>query len=238
MKKQLLASMINFLVLAVLLVFIASCNDITPAFTTSITSSPTDTPTITTIYEPLARTDDSAYKTFVSTNESIIHFSFQYPSSYILVDESKGKNNPSLIVHFSATIDNEFGERAYKYIDIWIRNYLDKWMGFPEAKTQMYKTISSLKSQYERFRLIEKNKAVVDGIEGWEIITRYAKPFYKDTYHGWTSPAAMIIERELFFDYKNMTWNIRLYTDEESYEEQTKADFEYVLRTFKFPEKN
>jgi hypothetical protein len=220
MKKNGTINLVRCFVILILLLPVSNCGE-----------------NIKNTYKPLEGTDGKEFTKFSSSNASLIHFSFEYPSSYYLTDESKGNNNPSLVVQLSATTENELGKHSIKYMDIWITNYSSEWLGLPDAKKTMDEHIADVKwALYRNYRLIEKQKVVLEGVEGWETIVTYRSRLVKDNYHGWSDPPAFITERNLFFDYQGMTWEFRLYTDSETYKKQTKEDFEHVLRTFKFPD--
>ena len=192
-----------------------------------------------TIYSlPIDTKSNSEYKTFTTDDESTVYFSFEYPSYYRLNDQTQGDNNPVLYLRLSGQTNEEFYNGTLKSFDFWITNYHTDWLGFPDAETAMKEHISELKWALifmRNFRLVEKRRVVVDGVEGWEtIITFRERPFIPSG-HGTPRDPAFIISRDLFFDYQGMTWQISLYTDKDSYEQQTKEEFEHILSTFKFP---
>ena len=186
-------------------------------------------------YTPVERVNGDEYKTFITIEESLLHFSFEYPSYYWLVDEAQRNVNPSLNVGLNGETRDEFFNGIVKSIDIHITNYSPKWLGFPNAESAVKKHISEYKwSFFRHYRLLEKHQAVVDGIEGWETITTFRERRSLPFGHGTPRDPTFIIARDLFFDFKGMTWQFSLYTDRDSYAKQTKADFEHILSTFKF----
>jgi hypothetical protein len=217
LKKKKLVNLIGSLVLIVSLAPIVSCG------------------VMTTTYKPLDSTDGSAYKTFTTPNDSRVHFSFGYPSSYVLTDESAGQSNPEISVHFSATTKEDFEIGRFKYIEIEVTNLL-RHSGYPDAETAMKRRINEYKWSWSRnYRLVTKHRVVVDGVEGWETIISFRHKPYQ-TFDPWPTPKQnFVVYKDLFFDYQGMTWRIYLETDADSYKQQASADFEHVLRTFKFP---
>jgi hypothetical protein len=189
----------------------------------------------TTTYLPIDTGDATGYQLFSSSNGTV-HFSLEYPSSYNLINGTTGDNNPFLSLTLLGHTEDEFITGNVKFINISITNYSKEWLGFPDAKTAMEKNISEYKWSLKRnFRLVEKHKAIVDGIDGWETNITFRERPQRNLADAIARAPIFAVARDLFFDYQGMTWHISLYTDKGSYEKQTKADFEHILRTFKFP---
>lgn len=188
--------------------------------------------TETKYYTPKEYSGDNAYKTFTTIEEGVPYFSFEYPSNYHLSDQTDTWREGFGFVVLSGNVsEKEFMNGTVQDIIIDIR---DVYQGFASAESSMENTIAFRKWSYQRnYRLIEKHKSILDGIEGWEILITYKLRFNK--FSGYMKPPN-IVNRILFFDYQDTTWKISLYTDADSYEKETKAVFEHLLQTFKFHE--
>ncbi len=186
-------------------------------------------------YAPIQRSSSDEYKTFTTSEESLVHFSFEYPSDYWLNDQSQGNVNPSLYVGLTGVTIDDLSQGIVKDIDIRITNYSPKWLGLPDAESAVKEQINEYKwSFYRNYRLLEKHKAVIDGVEGWEIVVTFRERPLPDFGYGKLREPISVVARDLFFDYQGITWQISLYTDVESYEKDTKAVFEHILQTFDF----
>jgi hypothetical protein len=186
-------------------------------------------------YLPSNDISDTSLLKFVPTPNSPF-FSFEYPTYYKLIDETINPD-PWLNLMLYGHTEEELVAGTIKRIQIHITNYNPKWLDFPNATIAMEENIKTRKWSLKRnFRLLEKHKAIIDGVEGWETVMSYrTRPTLFPVDVTPISPS-FIIERDLFFNYQGVTWEISLYTDKESYEKQTKEDFENILRTFKFHE--
>ena len=186
-------------------------------------------------YAPIEYSEGNDFKTFVTVEEGAPYLSFEYPSYYRLSDQTDTWHDGFAFVVLGGNIsEEEFYSGKVKNIEIHIKSIAH---GFSNAETSMEHRISLRKWSLQRnYRLREKHKAVVGGIEGWETIITYRERPPPNIGHGTPGGPAFIVARELFFDYQGMTWQIRLYTDADSYEKETKAVFEHLLQTFKFHE--
>ncbi len=180
------------------------------------------------IYSPIDNFGGNDYETFVA-DEGIPHFSFEYPSYYAVGYQSM-PGVPSTNAGLHSVPIEEFYEGSVKDIDIHI-HYTGG--GFPDAETAMKERIAQIKRE-TNVQIREQVRIIIAGIEGWELVASFEeKPFPPPGDDaGLPRDPEHIISRDLFFDYQGMMWQISLYTDVGSYE-QTNADFEHVLGTFR-----
>jgi len=186
-------------------------------------------------YTPIEYSGSNDYEIFATVKEGAPYFSFEYPSKYFLSDQTDTWQDGFVFVVLAGHVsEEEFMNGTVKDIMIDIRNVSQ---GFSDAESYMEHRISFHKWSLQRnYRLREKHKAVLGGIEGWEIIITYRERPFSNIGHGTPGGPAFIVVREFFFDYQGMTWHIRLHTDADSYEKETKTVFEHILQTFKFHE--
>ena len=180
-------------------------------------------------YIPVKYSDGENYKTFITPKEADFRLSFEYPSYYAL---SYQPNRPPIgtYITLSGVPSDKFFSGSIKTIEIHI-TFIGG--GFPDANTAVKERISDLKWSWVRnFRLKAKYNVCVDGLEGQEIVVTYRqRPIYGSGHGRKPRDPAFVVRREVFFDYRDVLWHISLYTDADSYE-QTKVDFEHILKTF------
>jgi hypothetical protein len=187
-------------------------------------------------YTPIEYSEGSDYRAFVTIEEGAPYFSFEYPSYYGLSDQT-APGNPFLYVVLNGILLENFYKGKVKTIKICITNVSQELLVFPDAETAVNSYVSERKwSFYRNYRLREKHKAVVGGIEGWETVITYRERPLPVGELGKPRDPAFIVRRDVFLDFQGMTWQISLITDTDSYEQQTKTDFEHILQTFKFHE--
>jgi hypothetical protein len=172
---------------------------------------------------------------YVSSRDSLPRFSFEYPVCYSLSDRTEGNLNPALYIYLNAESSDEFFKGILKDIRIEMTNYDPKWLGFADAKTSMNRNISDLKRVlYRNFRILAKRRITVNGIQGWETIVSFRERPFSGIIDMKARLPNFMIARDVYFDYQGVTWVISLYSDKNSYEIQTKNNFELILKTFKF----
>ena len=202
------------------------------------------------VYAPITYSDDNGYFTFTAEN-GIPRFSFEYPSDYNLLSYQSMPEVPITSVLLS-DVDYRYQEEYmgdyvirsniveyppeaewdYKLVNIFIDKYS------PEAATALKECIAEHKRYAiaglsEDFRLLQKRRVVVAGIEGWEIVLSYIDlPVMPHGSSEVRTRAVPVVARELFFDYQDMAWNIRVYSDEGN-AEQARLDYEHILQTLR-----
>jgi hypothetical protein len=96
--------------------------------------------------------------------------------------------------------------------------------------------IFSSADNINNYLLLEKNQVDFGGIEGWEVVFSFTEsplndPAYKNT--PIREKLVPVISRYLYFNYKDMVWEIFLYGAAAN-DTQNKEDYEHVIKTFKF----
>ena len=108
----------------------------------------------------------------------------------------------------------------------------------PGAETEVNERIAEyeqlvIEGHREDFRLLEKNRVIIAGLEGWEIVTSYTS--LPVTYLDDPCPrtrAVRVISRYVFFDYQDTVWRIYVSSDAGN-ADQTKLDYEHILGTLR-----
>lgn len=184
------------------------------------------------VYSAGQNQDINGYKTFVTPDNEDIRYSFEYPG-YYWINPQEGLPF-GMEVATGKGITKEEGDQG-KINIIYIRIPYAK--GDNNADNGMKENISGVKWELLRnFRLTQKHRVIVNGYEGWETIMTFRQR--KSLYHGAYAtavPPAFIIQRDIFLYHQGVTYQIQIYADEESYE-QNKGDFEHILKTFKIIE--
>ena len=183
------------------------------------------------VYAPIEYTGGEDYEIFIA-DKGIPHFSFEYPSHYRLIEYRSMPGAISTYVRFNAIPVEEFYAGNVNYIDIDIY-YVD--VSIPDSETAIKSHISEFKWGNRNFRLKEKNRVIVAGLEGCEVIASFRERPVPDIGEGVPRGPLFIVSRDLFFEYQDMVWQISLYVDDDSYE-QAKVGFEHILRTFRIIE--
>jgi len=189
------------------------------------------TPPIIKVYEPIEYAYGDEYITFTAEG-AVPSFSFEYPSDYNLLSYQPMPQYPSTSVLLSDVdyyqehiVNGEIikgdiigcppeAEWDYKHMQIFV--YRANESG---AETEVERKIDAYRQWVTRgwsedFRLLEKNRVVVAGLEGWEIVISYIDlpPVFVDGPCPRTRAVA-VVNRFLFFDYQDTIWEIRLYSD-------------------------
>jgi len=174
--------------------------------------------------------DNEIYKVFTS-DETDLSVSFQYPSYYYVSDRLE-PGNPRRDLRLMGTTMEEFAKGKVNEIFIHITYPKD---GFPFADTAVDNHISDRKWEFHRnFRLIQKARVIFRDLEGWETIITYRERPFGAAIDLVPREPAFIVQRDIFFDYQDMVWQISLFADVKSYDGHAKNDFEHVLNTMKF----
>jgi hypothetical protein len=222
--------MVNKVFSRVICVFITGLVLITILFLNSCSQSNTK------VYAPLASSEDDEFRTFVA-QKGIPHFSFEYPSYYELVSYQPMPDYlGTSVILCGPLVEEEKGN--IKHIEITIAKHSQY---SKNAKAAVNERIDEYKS-YVRigmgkdFELREKNRVVVAGAEGWEIVYSYTElpdPKYSFPDLEVRDEPTPVVIRDLYFDYQDMLWGICLYSDIAT-DEQARAEYEHMLRSFKF----
>jgi len=165
----------------------------------------------------------SEYKTFTLKN-GIAHFSFEYPSSYKVVD-----NIVSLMPAYTHIIlrkppNEEQMERITSVLSI----YVDEAYTPLSVDSAISSNLSDI-STWNDFKLLERSSIQVVGVNGQRIVYSWASIPAR---HGIAGEPIPSLAREVYFYQDGQLWNISISSDELT-TEAAKADFEHVLRTFK-----
>lgn len=213
------------------------------------------TPPIIKAYAPIEYSDGDEYIAFTAEG-AVPCFSFEYPSDYNLLDYTSAPEFRSTSVRFTDVdyyyqeyiINGEVikgdvigcppeAEWDYKHIEILVDRISEY---SPEAEIAVDEAIAT----YERwvtegwtedFRLLEKNRVIVAGLEGWEIVISFTSlPVFRDGPCPSTR-AVDVVYRGLFIDYQNTVWEMRVYSDAAS-AEQARLDYEHILGTLRILE--
>jgi len=207
------------------------------------------------VYGPIDYTDGDEYIAFTA-EDAVPSFSFEYPSDYTLYSYQPMPGYPSTSVILSdvdyqyqeVIIDGQIyvtniveyppeAEWDYKDINIYVHKANEY---APGAETEVNERIDEYKQMVragynEDFKLLEKNRVMVAGMEGWEIVVSFTDlpvipPGFPDA--GPRTRAVSVIGRELFFDYQNTVWRISVFSDAGN-ADQAKLDYEHILGTLR-----
>ena len=169
--------------------------------------------------------DDSGNK-IVTVNKGIAHFSMEFPSGFrfgtIKIDKSGGTE--SLTVDFIGPVTPDVG---LPLISINVDSYEDSFTAERAAESLLNQA-----RNYNNFKLLDESTKTVAGV------TAYQHSYYFDTWpYDHTNPpedAAFVtwLSKEVFFDYIEFSYTLRLGSDP-SREEQDMAAFDRILETFK-----
>jgi hypothetical protein len=194
-------------------------------------------------YTPMNNANDGKYSSFSATGIPL--FSFEYPVDYVITSyhpmpEFTGTSvmlrtlasiPPTTTMTDQIPLDFVFNNI---YIDI---VYLNEYAPPAEA------AVDNIAVEYKRyeesgsvkdFKIIYKRQVVVGGVKGWEI--EYSFINYPETFAGYdTSHPMPLIVRNVYFDYKDMSFNISLFSDAAIIDKTEKA-YEHILQTFKLLE--
>lgn len=178
---------------------------------------------------PLEYSGGEAYKAFTIPEGKSLRFSFEYPSYFNLTYGDFMPEGMYILLR-SASF---YGGRI-KDIDIFVDRPDE---AYQNTEALLDERISRLKDgACNDFNIKEKRKIInPDGLEGWEIIISFTEQPISTPVDAIPRAPASVVDREVFFNNDSILWQISLYTDVDSYE-QTKVDFEHILRTFKFLE--
>jgi hypothetical protein len=195
-------------------------------------------------YTPVTNANGEKYSSFVATGVPL--FSFEYPVDYVITSYQPMPEFPgtSLMLGTLASIpptttmtDQISSDLILNSIDIYINDYLDDDVPTAEAAVD---NIAVEYAQYEKeggvkdFKIIYKRQVVVGGVKGWEIkysFINYPRIFFGRDYNHPTP----LIDRQVYFDYKDMSFNIGLFSDASIIDKTEKA-YEHILQTFKLLE--
>jgi hypothetical protein len=187
--------------------------------------------------------NDEKYSSFVATGIPL--FSFEYPVNYVIKSYQPMPefDSTSVLLRTLESIpptttmtDEAPSGLIFNNIDIYI-NYLGDYV--PPAETAVndiavkfehYEAAGSVKD----FKIIYKRQVVAGGVKGREI--EYSFINYPETLTGYDiSHPIPLISREVYFDYKGMSFNVRL-TSDASIIDKTEKAYEHILQTFKLLE--
>ena len=214
------------------------------------------TPPIVRVYEPIDYANTDEYTAFTAEG-AVPCFSFEYPSDYKLLSFQPMPQYPSTSVLLSdidyqyqdIIVDGEVikgdvigcppeAEWDYKHMQIFVYRANEY---SPEAEIAVDKKIAEheqlvIEGWIEDFRLLEKNRVIVAGLGGWEIVISYIDlpPAFVDGPCPRTR-AVDVVYRCLFFDYQDTIWEIRMYSDAGN-ADQAKLDYEHILGTLRIIE--
>jgi len=183
------------------------------------------------VYKTIESHDGEDYRTFVA-NEGIPHFSFEYPSYYELVSYQP----MPVYLGTSVILSGPFAEEEkgnIKHVEITVDKYLKSAKSGLDWRIDDYK--SGLRAGLmKEFKILEKNRVIVAGTEGWEIVVSFTEtgvsPSVDLPVREGPTP---IVSRNMFFENQDMIWEIFLYSDAAT-NVQAKADYEHIVRTFRF----
>jgi hypothetical protein len=176
------------------------------------------------VYSADENQDIIEYKTFIAPEDEDIHFTFEYPV-YFGINLMGGPFGMVITTGGSTPEELHQGKKCVILIDY--------RKGNETAKIRMKDNISAVKWQFLRnFRLIQKNRVIVNGYEGWETIMTFRERVYPAGIEGPSLPPSFIIQRDIFLSHQGVTYRIEIDADEYSYE-RDKDDFEHILKTFK-----
>ena len=210
------------------------------------------------VYEPIDYTDGDEYITFTAEG-AIPGFSFEYPSDYKLYSyqpmpgflstsvflSNIDYGNPVEIVDGRIISSDRIepppeAEWDFKNARIYIHKVGRYFHGAEAAANEAiaeYKWL--VRAGYsEDFKLLEKNRVTVGGMEGWEIVVSYT--ILPDAWNdlddaGTRTRAVPVVNRELFFDAQDAVWQISIDSDAEN-ADQAKLDYEHILETLRILE--
>lgn len=204
------------------------------------------------VYDPIDYSNGDEYIAF-TTDGVVTNFSFEYPSDYNLHRNQLNYGWASTSVNLS-DIDYQYPETIldgqvriypysieyppeaewdYKLASISV-NIVSEY--FPEAETAVDERIASYKRWVtigcsEDFKLLEKNRVMIAGMEGWEIVVSYTD-LPVDFLDSARTRAVPVVCRDLFFDYQDTVWHISVYSDAGN-ADQAKLDYEHILGTLR-----
>jgi hypothetical protein len=245
------------LILAVSLLFLAFSGCGANTVTTSKPVTNTDSTVIT--YTPVNNTNGEEYSSFSATG--IPPFSFEYPVEYIVKSYQTMPDFPStnlilipstelhqtintsvittvtpyqtIITVTTLPPDFVFDLNDYNIILIYIAYHVKPADMAVDETTVELKRLET-EGHIDNLRVVYKKQVVVGGIQGWEV--KHSLTDYPQNALGIdrTKPTSMI-SRDIYFDYKDMSFNISLFSDATIIDETEKA-YEHILQTFKLLE--
>ncbi len=170
---------------------------------------------------------NQGYVTYDFRYGSIVHFSFEYPSSYEAQSEDAvGIGNPAYLWHRASSKPFPWNDISILFI-----TYSKGTIAY-NATAMLDYDLANLRnlSPPGQFSLLERSKIVVSGVQGELAAIRYPIP-PNIAYYG----PGPTITRIVSFDKDDLIWVITLNSNQEA-ADKAKADFEHILQTFKFLE--
>ena len=176
----------------------------------------------------------SQYRQFTET-KGIVHFSFEYPADCKSQDHIR--TNTGVQLNF----DREVVKGGWADKDLLID--ADKILvsvnpASYEPKTRLEETVSQITEGFNVVQTLERSSVTIgDGITGEQLVYSFDEgssrmPMLDAPQKGRPKYGPLIqTGRSVYFNYGEFAWFIDMYSYTD--EEQTKADFEHVLQTFK-----
>jgi hypothetical protein len=179
--------------------------------------------TLTPIFSTNCDTSNEfTYKTFTLT-EGIAHYSFEYRTYY------KINGVPSIENSFSAAslkgpIVNKVKSYTQIVIQVWVPD-----QRYPNAESVLAGDMKNRSPAIES-DILDQSNLLIGGVPAKQLVFSerdIGLPFLGilEKYYN--------VDRRIYFDHKGLVWRIYI-TSDSSTAEADKADFDYILQTFKF----
>jgi hypothetical protein len=176
----------------------------------------------------------SDYYKKMSVTDGIAHFSFEYPSNYkpefqYLDDAPYERTRVGLF-----TINEESWVNVHEAgITVAIEKTGKRYSNSTDALEAEIKWWTS--RGYKDFLLLERSKVIFAGVQSEQIVYSYTYMHIEDVQINMHVVKTPTIVRIIFFDYHEQIWFISVEAHG-SYANQSKADFDHILQTFKILE--
>ena len=168
--------------------------------------------------------DVNSYSTF-TLKEGTVHFSLEYRNYFSIKEWKPWENKPNDIMGLTLVSPKIKGTGYYTHIDVLASkpDYL-----IPDAKSAIELAERNAAS-WADYKLLAKYELTTDGVQAYRI--DYQNQNIIPAIAGIGGPGIEVV-REVRFDAKGFGWMIQM-TSDSSTAEADKADFEYILQTFK-----
>lgn len=167
----------------------------------------------------------STYQTFALT-KGIAHYSFEYRTYYkdIGISASEGWYSS---VSLDGPIVNKIKSRTKILIEVWVPSS-GRFIS-PNAEAQLNKDLR-MRSEVFESKILDLSDLLIDGVLAKQFVfseRNIVSPFFG------TNEKYYDVHRRVYFDHNGLMWRISMRSDS-STADADKADFDYILKTFKF----
>lgn len=168
---------------------------------------------------------ETTYKTFTLA-KGIAHYSFEYRTYYKPKNPSTSDDKYSGVA-LDGPIINDIKSYTQIYVQVWVPSS-GRFIP-PDAKTMLEGDLK-MRSEVFESKILDQSELTIDLVLAEQLV--YSERDIGPPLLG-IREKYYIVTRRVYFDHNRLIWRITMASDS-STAEADKADFEHLLKTFKF----